>query len=173
MLGYTTFYSQRICFFRLCNNISDFLFRAKLSYSKLVKRGYIHSLLFDYFQRFCLAYKIEEKFGDKDFKLLFSRMIRYSPSVSCDINNITEINTIVKACSVKITTATKVKDTPINKKPFPTDLFELIHTPISCIPSEPFLVLNTLRRRLAQKRGRDVSITSKPLHFGDVNDVLK
>ena len=40
-------------------------------------------------------------------------------------------------------------------------------------PSEPFLVLNTLRRRLAQKRGRDVSITSKPLHFGDVNDVLK
>ena len=32
MSGYTTFYSQLIRFFRLCNNINDFLFRAKLSY---------------------------------------------------------------------------------------------------------------------------------------------
>ena len=133
MLGYATFYSQLIRFFRLCNNINDFLFRAKLSYSKLVKRGYIHSLLFKYFKRFCLAYKIEEKFGEKDYKLLCSRMIKYSPSVSCDINNITAINTIVKTCSVKITTATKVKDTCINKPPLPTDLFEFINTPISCI----------------------------------------
>ena len=30
-------------------------------------------------------------------------------------------------------TATKVKDTCINKPPLPTDLFELINTPISCI----------------------------------------
>ena len=59
MLGYTTFYSQRIRFSRLRNNDNDFLFRTKLSYSKLVKRGYIHSLLFKYFKRFCLAYKIE------------------------------------------------------------------------------------------------------------------
>ena len=48
MLCYTTFYSQLIRFFRLCNNINDFLFRVKLSYSKLVKRGYMHSLLFKY-----------------------------------------------------------------------------------------------------------------------------
>ena len=80
MLGHTTVYSQLIRFFRLFNNINDFLFRAKLRYSKLVKRGYIHSLLFKYFKRFCLAYKIEEKFGEKDYKLLFSRMIKYSPS---------------------------------------------------------------------------------------------
>ena len=133
MLGYTTFYSQLICFFRLCNNINDFLFRAKLSYSKLVKRGYIHSLLFKYFKRFCLADKIEEKFGEKDYKLLFSCMIKYSLPVSCDINSITSINTIVKTCSVKITTATKVKDTCINKPPLPTDLFEFMNTPIPCI----------------------------------------
>ena len=31
-------------------------------------------------------------------------MIKYSPSVSCDINNVMGINTIVKTCSVKITT---------------------------------------------------------------------
>ena len=60
-------------------------------------------------------------------------MIKYSPSVSCDINNITAINTIVKTCSVKITTACKVKDTCINKPPLPTDLFEFKNTPISCI----------------------------------------
>ena len=78
-------------------------------------------------------YDTHIKFGEKDYKLLFSRMIKYSPSVSCDINNITEINTIVKACSVKITTTTKVKDTCINKPPLPTDLFDFINTPISCM----------------------------------------
>ena len=71
MLGYTTFYSQLIRFFRLCNNINDFLFRAKLSYSKLAKRGYIHSLLFKWFKRFCLAYKIEEKIGEKIISYYF------------------------------------------------------------------------------------------------------
>ena len=61
-------------------------------------------------------------------------MIKYSPSVSCDINNVTGISTIVKTCSVKITTiATKVKNTCINKPPLPTDVFEFMNTPISCI----------------------------------------
>ena len=45
----------------------------------------------------------------------------------------TEINTSVKICLVKITTATKVKDTCINKPPLPTDLFEFITTTISGI----------------------------------------
>ena len=65
MLGYTTFYSQLILFFRLCNNINDFLFGAKLSDFELIKRGYIHSLLFKYFKRFCLVYKIEENLAAK------------------------------------------------------------------------------------------------------------
>ena len=43
MLGYTTFYSQLIRFCRLCKNIDDFLFRAKLSYAKLVKHGDLYS----------------------------------------------------------------------------------------------------------------------------------
>ena len=55
------------------------------------------------------------------------------PPVSCDINNISAINTIVKTCSVKIMTATKIKDTCINKPPLPTDRFKFINTPISCI----------------------------------------
>ena len=81
MMGYTTFHSQLIRFIRLCNNINDFLFRANLSYSKLVKRGYMHNLLFKYFKRFCLTYKIEKKYGEKNYNLLLSRMIKYSPSI--------------------------------------------------------------------------------------------
>ena len=40
MLGYSTYYAQLIHVFRLCSNINDFLFRAKFSYSKLVKYDY-------------------------------------------------------------------------------------------------------------------------------------
>ena len=60
MSGYSTYYSQLIRFFRLCNNINDFLFRAKFSSSKLVKRGYKHSLLQKYSKRFCSTYTIIE-----------------------------------------------------------------------------------------------------------------
>ena len=61
MLGYTTFYSQLKRFFRLCNNINDFLYHTKLSYSKFVKRGYMHSPLFEYFKRFRLTYNTDGK----------------------------------------------------------------------------------------------------------------
>ena len=64
MLGYSTYYSQLICFLD-CNNINDFLFRAKFSYSELVKRGYKHNLLLKYFIRFCSAYNIEENMARK------------------------------------------------------------------------------------------------------------
>ena len=61
-------------------------------------------------------------------------MIKYSPPVSCDTNNVTGINAIVKICSVKITTiASNLKDIYINKPPLPTDVFEYVNTPISCI----------------------------------------
>ena len=99
MLGYFTYYSQLISFFRPCNNINDFLFRAKFSYSKLVKRGYKHSLLLKYFKRFCSAHDIEGKYGEKNSDLLFSRMLKHNPFVSCNINNIKEIKW---HCEVKL-----------------------------------------------------------------------
>ena len=40
-------------------------FGQNLGYSKLVKRGYMHSLLLKYFERFCLTYNINEKYGEK------------------------------------------------------------------------------------------------------------
>ena len=58
----------------------------------------------------------------------------YSPSVSCDINNVTGISTIIKTCSVKITTiASNFKDIYINKPPLPSDEFEDVNTSILCI----------------------------------------
>ena len=98
MLGYSTYYSQLIRFFRLCNNINDFLFRAK--FSLLIKRGYKNNLLLKYVKRFHLAYNIEGNYSEKNSDLLFSRMLKHNPFVSCNINNIKEINDIVKACKL-------------------------------------------------------------------------
>ena len=61
-------------------------------------------------------------------------MIKCSPSVSCDMNNVTGMNAIVKTCSMKITTITSnLKDIYINKPPLPADVFEYVNTSISCI----------------------------------------
>ena len=60
-------------------------------------------------------------------------MIKYSPSVSCDMNNVTGINAIVKIYAVKITTiASNYKDIYKNKPPLPTDVFEDVNTSILC-----------------------------------------
>ena len=121
LLGYSTYYSQLIRFIRLCNNINDFLFQAKFSYSKLVKRGYKHNLLLKYFKKFCSAYNIEGKYGEKNSDLLFSRLLKHNPFVSCNINNTKEINDIVKASCVKIMRLTRsVEYKWINKSPLPT-----------------------------------------------------
>ena len=63
-------------------------FGLTLNYSKLVKCGNMHSLFFKCFKRFRLTYKIDEKYVEKNDNLLFSGMIKYSPSVSCDIINV-------------------------------------------------------------------------------------
>ena len=56
--------------------------------------------------------------------------MKYSPSVSCDIDNVTRINAFVKTCSVKITTiGSNFKDICINKPTLPTDVFEDVNTP--------------------------------------------
>ena len=131
VLGYSTYYSQLIRFFRLCNNINDFLFRAKFSYSKLVKRGYKHNLLLKYFKKFCSAYNIEGKYGEKNSDLLFSRMLKHNPFVSCYINNTKEINDIVKASCVKIMPLTRsVECEWMNKPPLPTNVSDTVNAPL-------------------------------------------
>ena len=56
--------------YRLCNNIKDFLFRAKVSYSKLVKPGYMQNFWSKYLKIFCLTYKI-------DLKMLWEKIMIY------------------------------------------------------------------------------------------------
>ena len=110
------------------------LLQEKLGYSKLVKRDYMHSHLLKYIKRLCLTYKIRGKYCEKNYELLFSRMIKCSRSVSCDIDNVRAINDIVKLSSAKITTITNsFGDICINKPPLPPDVFDGVNTPISCI----------------------------------------
>ena len=130
MLGYSTYYSQLTRFFRLCNNINDFLFWAKISYSKLVKRGYKHSLLLKYLKRFCSAYNMEGKYGEKNSDLLFARMLKHNPFVSCNIHNIKEINDIAKLSYVKFMPLTRSLECEwTNKSPLPTNLFDTVNSP--------------------------------------------
>ena len=65
--------------------------------------------------------------------LLFSCMVKYNPCVSCGINNVTGINDFVEPCSVKMITTSGFRDICINTPPLPTDVFDAINTPISCI----------------------------------------
>ena len=75
ILGYTVFYSQLIGFFRLCNNINEFLFRAKLCYSKLAKRGYMQSPLLEYLKKSVWPTKWMKNMAKK-YNLPFLRMIK-------------------------------------------------------------------------------------------------
>ena len=117
-------------FFRLCNDMNDFLFRAKFSYSKLVKRGYEHSLLLKHFRRFCSAYMLEGKYGEKNADLLFSRMIKHNPFVSCNTHSIKEINDIVMSSFVKIKPLTRRLECEcISKSPLPANVFDTVNAP--------------------------------------------
>ena len=70
-------------------------------------------------------------------------MIKYRPSVSCDINNVTGIKYIVKTCSVKKTTITSsTEDVCIRKPPLPTNVFHNVNTPISYINTMDIDYLN-------------------------------
>ena len=107
MPGYSTYHSQLIRFFRLHKNINDFLFRAKFTYSKLVKRGYKHSLLLKYFRRFCSAYNIEGNMARKiliySFRVCLNTTLLF-PAIY--MISIEEIDDIVKSGYVKITPLT-------------------------------------------------------------------
>ena len=94
------------------------------------QRGYKHSLLlkYMYFKQFCSAYNIEGKYGEKNSDLLFSRMLKHSPSVSCDIHNIKEIKDIVKASYVKIMPLTRSLGCEWkSKSPLTTNVFHVVH----------------------------------------------
>ena len=122
-LGYSTFYSQLIRFHRLCNNKSDFLFRAKLICQKLINRGYKCNLLRKSFMRFINKYPVEIKYGVQRHDNLFLQMLYFDNYIVCNINR-DDVNTIVSPCFVKIENIAKL---PLHKQnklivPFPKNL---------------------------------------------------
>ena len=68
--GYKTVYSQLMRFYRLCNNPTDFLFRAKLIYHRLISRDYKHNLLRKSFMGFCHRYGVSAKYCESKHKLI-------------------------------------------------------------------------------------------------------
>ena len=62
--------------------------------------------------------------------LMYSRMLKHNPFVSCNINNTKEINYIVKASCVKIMPLTRsVESEWINKPPLPTNVSDTVNAP--------------------------------------------
>ena len=110
-LGYSTFYSQLIRFHRLCNNKSDFLFRAKLIYEKLINHGYKLNLLRKSFIRFINKYPVEIKYGVQRHDNLFLQMLYFDNYVVCNINS-DDVYKIVTPCFVKIENITNPPPPP-------------------------------------------------------------
>ena len=102
-LGHKTFYSQLIRFYKLCNNITDFLFRAKLIYNKLLSRGYEYKLLRKAFITFCQRFEVCTKFGETRYDKFFTMMVTFDNYVVWNVND-TDMNVwdIIKPCSVKL-----------------------------------------------------------------------
>ena len=98
-LGYSTFYSQLIRFHRLCYTKSDFLFRAKLIYQKLIYRGYKFDLFRKSFMRFINKYPVEIEYGVQRHDNLFLQMLYFDHYVVCTISS--DVYKIV-TCFVKI-----------------------------------------------------------------------
>ena len=101
-LGPKTYYSQLIRFYRLCNNIHDFMFRARLIYRKLAKRGNEHGPLHKSFIKFCLRYDVGLKYGVTDYALFFTQVLQFNNSTSCNIKDQYMVNSIIRPCLVPI-----------------------------------------------------------------------
>ena len=78
------------------------MFRARLIYWKLAKRGYAHGPLYKSFIKFCLRYDVALKYGVTDHALFFTQVIQFNSSVSCNIKDQEMINSIIKPCVVPI-----------------------------------------------------------------------
>ena len=100
-IGYTSFYSQLVRYFRLCNNQTDFLVRVKMLKDKLSSRGFDSVILRKYFRRFCSVYSAPLKYGPTDtelWDLTRSNVI----GGSCCVYDLTAVGSLIKPCTVLI-----------------------------------------------------------------------
>ena len=99
-IGFSTFYSQLIRFFRLCNNPKDFLARVNLTYYKLLVRGYSGKLLSKYFFKFTSSYPACLKYGFHDCKTLWNKCIENRSIDTCNISDPGAVHNITKPLNV-------------------------------------------------------------------------
>ena len=83
---------------------------------------------FNELNRWCISNKLRINASKTNY-ILFHNVNKPIPHNFVEMG----INTIIKTCSVKITITSKFKDICINEPPLPTDVFEFVNTPISCI----------------------------------------
>jgi hypothetical protein len=103
-LGYKTFYSQLVRYYRLCNNLRDFNIRTKMIFSKLVGRGYASGLLKKYFFRFCSKYpNVLQKFFVDDATHLWESCISFKRPNYINIKCEKDIKACVKPVKVMLT----------------------------------------------------------------------
>ena len=98
-VGYNAFYSQLVRFFRLCNNLADFLARVKLIYVKMYERGYSGDILYRYFVKCCSKYPVQQKYGVKDVQSLWRMSLDYRSGISCVIYDEDAVENVVKPCN--------------------------------------------------------------------------
>ena len=117
-VGYNAFYSQLVRFFRLCNNVMDFLARVKMLFRKLESRGYSGKTLSRYFLKFCNKYPANIKYGAQDGNALWLMITNYVTNKTCSVYDYDAIDRIVRPCEVvlkDIYFKEKAKCTPILK----------------------------------------------------------
>ena len=117
-VGYNAFYSQLIRFYRLCNNVIDFIARVKMLYNKLERRGYSGKILLKYFLKFCTQYPAATKYSVTDGESLWLMVENYCTTKSCCVYDYDAIDDIVKPCTVVLTDMyfkEKAKQTPFLK----------------------------------------------------------
>ena len=104
-VGYNTFYSQLVRFYRLCNNVHDFIMRVNLIRKKLSARGYSETTLHRYFLRFCNRYPVCIKYGiSENSEALWKRSFIDHSWSSCCVFDTDAVKKIVRPCSVVLET---------------------------------------------------------------------
>ena len=101
-VGYSSFYSQLVRYYRLCNNLNDFIVRVKMLKEKLSNRGYSLSTLQKYFLRFCTFYPAPLKYGPDDVSLWELTRGNNAFGGSCCVYDQDAVETLIKPCTVRL-----------------------------------------------------------------------
>ena len=89
-------------FYRLCNNVLDFLARVRLLYLKLESRGYDGKILSKYFLKFCSRYPADIKYGVPDGESLWMMSTNYKAIKSCCVYDYDAIEKMTRPCKVML-----------------------------------------------------------------------